>query len=518
LVPLLHTPTKYVWNGDIRVARVTGSLSTNVRVQRIRLWAGWNLCSLAVSATNGFSQPSSLIDSFIQSGFWWNSAVQDWKPVVKNDTLAAGTVLWLKASTNATLTVTGTYTDPTTRTLTAGGDFLPSAGLEAWALTSTFSNQPSIAAWSYDAQTAKWHSWLPPPLELASDLPVFIAPGEAVFVRAEAPAELEVADSALRIRYYHQDHLGSSSCISDKNAQLVREMSYYPFGSLRARLLRTGVSEQYEFSQNETDRESLLDYFGARYYSPNIGRFVSVDKGLSEKNRAFLSIGPLNLYAYAQNSPTGFLDKNGREPVRSQATTLAAFLTELRKLEGDKGFKETLNTLGKYPFGGVPENNPLSQYRYIYTAKGGWIDITHLLGTTWKADHELDVGLKRAHVQNSLTEWLGRRSLSAYVIARYHLWVDTVSEIETPQYRTAPQSYWSYEDAPSNLQGLNFFFSANYGRKLSDELQRFLTGIGASNPESAPNWGFMPEKETLGKLPSRMNVSFQPIYTSDEKK
>ena len=45
-------PTKYVWNGNTRVARVTGSLNTNVRVQRLRVHPGWNLCSLAVTATN----------------------------------------------------------------------------------------------------------------------------------------------------------------------------------------------------------------------------------------------------------------------------------------------------------------------------------------------------------------------------------------------------------------------------------------------------------------------------------
>ena len=50
---------------------------------------------------------------------------------MSNETLPAGTVLWLKATTNATLTITGTYADPTNRTVTANGDFLPSAGLEA---------------------------------------------------------------------------------------------------------------------------------------------------------------------------------------------------------------------------------------------------------------------------------------------------------------------------------------------------------------------------------------------------
>src|SRR5437879_4948892 len=42
-------PTKYVFNGPTRVAEITGSLSANTRIQRLRLYPGWNLCSIAVT-------------------------------------------------------------------------------------------------------------------------------------------------------------------------------------------------------------------------------------------------------------------------------------------------------------------------------------------------------------------------------------------------------------------------------------------------------------------------------------
>jgi hypothetical protein len=42
----LDQPTKYVFNGATRVAAITGSLSANTRIQRLRLWPGWNLASL----------------------------------------------------------------------------------------------------------------------------------------------------------------------------------------------------------------------------------------------------------------------------------------------------------------------------------------------------------------------------------------------------------------------------------------------------------------------------------------
>src|SRR5207237_6589471 len=63
-------PTKYVWNGSTRVARVTGSLNTNQRIQRLRLWPGWNLVSLAVTAINALSQLSTLNSQLLEAYKW----------------------------------------------------------------------------------------------------------------------------------------------------------------------------------------------------------------------------------------------------------------------------------------------------------------------------------------------------------------------------------------------------------------------------------------------------------------
>src|SRR6185436_8981169 len=49
-------PVKYVFSGNTRVARVTGSLSANERIQRLRLRTGWNLVSLAVTAPDFLGQ------------------------------------------------------------------------------------------------------------------------------------------------------------------------------------------------------------------------------------------------------------------------------------------------------------------------------------------------------------------------------------------------------------------------------------------------------------------------------
>jgi len=52
-------PTKYVFNSSTRIARATGSLSAKLRLQRLRVYAGWNLSSLAVTAADARTQLSA---------------------------------------------------------------------------------------------------------------------------------------------------------------------------------------------------------------------------------------------------------------------------------------------------------------------------------------------------------------------------------------------------------------------------------------------------------------------------
>src|SRR4030095_5957779 len=105
---------------------------------------------------------------------------------------------------------------------------------------------------------------LPCPLLLVGELPPTLAPGAAFFAAAAAPSELALPDSALSLRFYHNDHLGSSTVISDAAGQLVAETDMYPFGSLRSHFQTRGVHEPYQFTHKERDAESGLSYFESR--------------------------------------------------------------------------------------------------------------------------------------------------------------------------------------------------------------------------------------------------------------
>jgi RHS repeat-associated protein len=309
-------PTKYVWNGATRVARVSGSLSSNYRVQRLRVFPGWNLVSLAVTATNAISQLSAPNPQLIQAAFRWEPITLSWASVASAEALPCGTVLWLNVSTNAVLSVAGPYCEPTNRIVAAGGAFLPGAGLEAWNLKSAISKVQSGAASTYDTPATRWQTQLPLNLPGLSDLPAVISPGQGSFVRADADAHLEVPDSALRIRYYHQDHLGSSACMSDAAGAMVSQDTFHPFGQARSSWRAHGLDEYYGFAQKERDKETDLHYFEARFLRPSLGRFLRVDPLLEYVPPRILGVPQaLNGYSYAQGNPLSWEDPSGAETV-----------------------------------------------------------------------------------------------------------------------------------------------------------------------------------------------------------
>jgi RHS repeat-associated protein len=68
------------------------------------------------------------------------------------------------------------------------------------------------------------------------------------------------------------------------------------------------------FTGKDRDTESSLDYFGARYYSSTMGRFMSPDWSESAVPVPYANLSDpqtLNLYAYVRNNPVGGVDPNG---------------------------------------------------------------------------------------------------------------------------------------------------------------------------------------------------------------
>lgn len=298
---------KYVWNGETRVARVTTNLNATQRLQRFTLQPGWNLCTLAVALTNAGTQ---LGTAPVQNVYRYDAATQTYHSIAANEALPAGTLLRVRASAIGELAVRGTPSAAASVNYPAGGHWIGNATFQPLDLATALPADAPL--WFWQSTTQAWRYRLPSALSTASDAPARLEPGEAIFALHTAAFTLAPADPTLEVRYYHQDHLGSSSVMTDATGQLVSESNFYPFGHPRNEHEPRNVKEAYGFTQKERDGESGLSYFEARFLASGIAKFVRVDvRDSTYLSRITSSPQELNGYALTTNNPIKLTDPSG---------------------------------------------------------------------------------------------------------------------------------------------------------------------------------------------------------------
>ena len=100
--------------------------------------------------------------------------------------------------------------------------------------------------------------------------------------------------------FYHGDHLSSVVLVTDRRAGIVQQFAYMPYGELLVE--DSSVDLDYRFSAKETDRETGLSYFGARYYDPIVAVWMGTDPVFHAGS---------NAYAYCLGNPINLVDPNG---------------------------------------------------------------------------------------------------------------------------------------------------------------------------------------------------------------
>ena len=108
--------------------------------------------------------------------------------------------------------------------------------------------------------------------------------------------------------YYHPDHLGSSSYITNLDGEVVQHIEYVPFGEVFVEERNNIWNTPYLFNAKEFDEETGLYYYGARYYDPRVSLWISTDP-MEDK---FPSVSS---YTYVLNNPLNILDPNGADIV-----------------------------------------------------------------------------------------------------------------------------------------------------------------------------------------------------------
>src|SRR5690606_24937303 len=77
--------------------------------------------------------------------------------------------------------------------------------------------------------------------------------------------------------WFHSDHLGSASYISNEHGTVSQHMEYLPFGELLVDEHLNSINLPFKFNGKMLDSETGNYYYGARYYDPKLSIFLSVD-------------------------------------------------------------------------------------------------------------------------------------------------------------------------------------------------------------------------------------------------
>jgi RHS repeat-associated protein len=160
----------------------------------------------------------------------------------------------------------------------------------------------ALAAFVLGRQRDRWGRWLRATALLLTAL--LLLPATAL---AQTTTQV--------VEFYHTDALGSVRAVTkqvDDEWAVVSRHDFMPFGEEVAP--QTPPPDKRLFTGKERDSETGLDYFEARYYRADLGRFTTVDPELNV-NEALLEPQQWNRYAYVKNNPLRYTDPNGKFPV-----------------------------------------------------------------------------------------------------------------------------------------------------------------------------------------------------------
>ena len=121
--------------------------------------------------------------------------------------------------------------------------------------------------------------------------------------------------------FYHSDHLGSTSYITDDHANITQYDAYLPYGELLVDEHSSSEELPYKFNGKQFDEETGLYYYGARYMNPVVSFWYGVDP-LAEK---YQSIGG---YVYCIGNPVKYFDPDGNTPWAAVAEGIGTFVLD----------------------------------------------------------------------------------------------------------------------------------------------------------------------------------------------
>jgi len=196
------------------------------------------------------------------------------------------------------------------------------------------------------------------------------------YIWGDSIDELHAIKQNGQMYYVHENSIGSVAAITDSTGALVERYDYDVFGTPTVTYAAgtavdprvSSLGQPYSFQGRERDAETGLFYFRARYYSAELGRFISQDP------LSYAASGP-SLYTFVHNSPVNLRDPLGLQEEQE-------INEDLELLEATERYQEEGKTL---------RNNPSEELKEHakYGAEQAWehgsdfIPIPAITGLKW---------------------------------------------------------------------------------------------------------------------------------------
>lgn len=199
------------------------------------------------------------------------------------------------------------------------------------------------------------------------------------------------SDETIEYQYFLKDHLGNTRVVINENGDVVQENAYYPFGmQMNGLSFETGLNykNKYLYNGKELQDDFGLDWYdyGARFYNPTLGRWISPDP----KSEKFSKWSPFN---YCLNNPVSLIDPDGREPTPNEAIALIKHINSY--------FSKDIELVGGWKL----------DKRYDYREQSGY---TAGLYSRMKDDGNIeysfvtrgsDIDFSSANIESTLKDW-----------------------------------------------------------------------------------------------------------------
>ncbi|MBI4208926.1 MAG: RHS repeat-associated core domain-containing protein [Deltaproteobacteria bacterium] len=130
---------------------------------------------------------------------------------------------------------------------------------------------------------------------------IFYAAGIGIWGLSLAHASLTPLQT--ETAFYLLDHLSSLRVVTTEEGSPLTHYVYYPYGETRNEQPTANEQSPFRYTGQRFDSETHLYDYGARYYDPKIGRFLSIDPDPQ---------GFLSHYSYVKNNPLIYVDPNGQ--------------------------------------------------------------------------------------------------------------------------------------------------------------------------------------------------------------